>query len=250
MRASCCVSVLPPCTRAGSRTLRNTARAERDRIDAGMQEEAMILDGDERVLQIRRDRRDRHVVPLFIETKPAAAVGGVKPGVADAARELDRPSSSAWRTTPNGDRGDDDERVQQVLGPAEIGTQHIALISQRSCHIPCYACEVPLVLLLLLVPLIVIALMPVMLIQRYRAGKARRLARPWVATLNLAVMAFSAVFFLARRRSRRSGFRRRSPARRSAWRLGSLLGGLGLADHPVGGRRRARCTTRRIAGWS
>jgi hypothetical protein len=55
---------------------------------------------------------------------------------------------------------------------------------------------VPLVLLLLLIPIIVIALMPVMLIQRYRAGKARRLARPWVATLNLAVMAFSAVFFL------------------------------------------------------
>jgi hypothetical protein len=56
---------------------------------------------------------------------------------------------------------------------------------------------VPLVLLLLFVPLIVIALMPVMLIQRYRAGKARRLARPWVATLNLALLAFSAVFFLA-----------------------------------------------------
>ena len=54
----------------------------------------------------------------------------------------------------------------------------------------------PLLLLLLLVPVIFIALMPVMLIQRYRAGKARRLARPWMATLNLAVMAFSTVFFL------------------------------------------------------
>jgi hypothetical protein len=55
---------------------------------------------------------------------------------------------------------------------------------------------VPFILLLLLVPIIFIALMPVMLIQRYRAGKARRLARAWVATLNLALMAFSAVFFL------------------------------------------------------
>lgn len=54
----------------------------------------------------------------------------------------------------------------------------------------------PLVLLLLLVPIVVIALMPVILIQRYRAGKARREARPWVATLNLAVMGLSAVFFL------------------------------------------------------
>jgi len=56
---------------------------------------------------------------------------------------------------------------------------------------------VPFILLLLFVPIILIALMPVILIQRYRAGKARRLARPWVATLNLAVMAFSAIFFLA-----------------------------------------------------
>ena len=55
----------------------------------------------------------------------------------------------------------------------------------------------PFILVLLLVPIIFIALMPVMLIQRYRAGKARRLARPWVATLNLAVLAFSAAFFLA-----------------------------------------------------
>jgi hypothetical protein len=55
---------------------------------------------------------------------------------------------------------------------------------------------VPFVLLLLLVPIVVIALMPLLLIQRYRAGKARRQARPWAATLNLAVMAFSAVCFL------------------------------------------------------
>ena len=54
----------------------------------------------------------------------------------------------------------------------------------------------PLVLLLLLVPLAVIALTPLLLIQRYRAGKARRQARPWAVTLNLAVMAFSAVSFL------------------------------------------------------
>lgn len=54
----------------------------------------------------------------------------------------------------------------------------------------------PLLVLVLLVPLIVIALMPFLLVQRYRAGKARRQARPWVATVNIAVMAFSVVFFL------------------------------------------------------
>src|SRR5687767_4849108 len=41
-----------------------------------------------------------------------------------------------------------------------------------------------------------IALMPLMLIQRYRTSTARRLARPWVATLNVFAMIFSALFFL------------------------------------------------------
>ena len=54
----------------------------------------------------------------------------------------------------------------------------------------------PLLVLLLLLPLIVVALTPFLLIQRYRAGSARRQARPWVATLTIAAMVFSAVFFL------------------------------------------------------
>ena len=56
---------------------------------------------------------------------------------------------------------------------------------------------VPLLLLLLLLPLIVVAITPFLLVQRYRVGSARREARPWVATLTMAVMLFSAVFFLA-----------------------------------------------------
>ena len=55
----------------------------------------------------------------------------------------------------------------------------------------------PLLALLLLIPLLFIVALPFLLVQRYRAGKARRQARPWVATINIAVMAFSAVFFLA-----------------------------------------------------
>ena len=55
----------------------------------------------------------------------------------------------------------------------------------------------PLLLLLLLLPLIVVALTPFLLIQRYRAGSARREARPWVATVTIAAMLFSAIFFLA-----------------------------------------------------
>jgi hypothetical protein len=55
---------------------------------------------------------------------------------------------------------------------------------------------VPLLILVLVLPLVVIALMPLILIQRYRMGTARRLARPWVATLNVALTALSAVLFL------------------------------------------------------
>ena len=54
----------------------------------------------------------------------------------------------------------------------------------------------PLVLLLLLLPLVVIAAMPLILIQRYRVGSARRQARPWAATLTAVAMAVSAAFFL------------------------------------------------------
>jgi hypothetical protein len=55
----------------------------------------------------------------------------------------------------------------------------------------------PLLILLLVLPLAVVAVMPVILIQRYRVGSARRLARRWIATLNFRLMAFSAVCYLA-----------------------------------------------------
>jgi hypothetical protein len=54
---------------------------------------------------------------------------------------------------------------------------------------------VPVIVLLALLPMLFIALMPVMLIQRYRVGSSRRLARPWMATLNLISMIVSAIFF-------------------------------------------------------
>ena len=55
----------------------------------------------------------------------------------------------------------------------------------------------PLLLLVILLPVMLLALMPLILIQRYRVGAARRMARPWVATLNLMLMTFSAICFLA-----------------------------------------------------
>jgi hypothetical protein len=55
----------------------------------------------------------------------------------------------------------------------------------------------PLLLLVLLLPMVLIALMPLILIQRYRVGTARRMARPWMATLNVVVMVLSVICFLA-----------------------------------------------------
>ena len=52
-------------------------------------------------------------------------------------------------------------------------------------------------LLILIVILLSVVLIPVTLVQRYRAGTARRLARTWLATINIAVIAFSIVIFLA-----------------------------------------------------
>ena len=50
--------------------------------------------------------------------------------------------------------------------------------------------------LLLLLPLAVVAAMPLILLQRYRLGTARKLARPWFATVNVALLTSSAAVFL------------------------------------------------------
>jgi hypothetical protein len=42
-----------------------------------------------------------------------------------------------------------------------------------------------------------VALAPIGLVQRYRAGTARRVARRWVATLNIAALSLSVTLFLA-----------------------------------------------------
>ncbi len=62
-----------------------------------------------------------------------------------------------------------------------------------------YASSVPLLLVLgafLLVIFAAIVLMPLSLIQRYRVGTARRLARGWMAVLNLLGISMSAVVFV------------------------------------------------------
>jgi hypothetical protein len=53
-----------------------------------------------------------------------------------------------------------------------------------------------LILLVVLVPIIVIALTPVLLIQRYRAGTSRRPARRWMMMLAVVSTGMSALFLL------------------------------------------------------
>lgn len=67
--------------------------------------------------------------------------------------------------------------------------------------------------------LLVIALIPISIVQRYRMGTVRRLARGWVASLNVATFGLSAVLFLL------------SAALTSVWvprAFGFTLAGLGL----------------------
>lgn len=54
----------------------------------------------------------------------------------------------------------------------------------------------PLLLLVVLAVLATIALVPVSIVQRYRMGTSRRLARGWVATLNIVTLGFSIVCFV------------------------------------------------------
>ena len=49
---------------------------------------------------------------------------------------------------------------------------------------------------LLVLPIVVVLAMPFALVQRYRVGTMRRVARNWVATLNVGLLIFSLAVFL------------------------------------------------------
>ena len=53
-----------------------------------------------------------------------------------------------------------------------------------------------LAVVVLLLPLVLVLLIPLSLVQRYRVGSARRLARGWVATINVVTIGFSTGLFL------------------------------------------------------
>jgi hypothetical protein len=56
---------------------------------------------------------------------------------------------------------------------------------------------VPVLFVLLLVPIAILFLIPLSLVQRYRTATTRRMARGWVATLNVAALLLSIALYLA-----------------------------------------------------
>jgi hypothetical protein len=93
--------------------------------------------------------------------------------------------------------------MPHVLAPARAEIEQIApkgLSRVRAClQSPMLPLAVPIILFALLV-FVLLALTGVILLSlalRYRAGTARRQARGWVASLNVWITSFSAVFFLS-----------------------------------------------------
>ena len=90
----------------------------------------------------------------------------------------------------------------------------------------------PLVILLVapLVALVLaIVLMPLGLVQRYRAGTARRVARRWLATLNVGTLSFSVCLFLGGAAMTSFWVPNALPYALAGFAGGCLLGILGLA---------------------
>ena len=95
-----------------------------------------------------------------------------------------------------------------------------------------YAGPVPLILVplaLLAIIMVLIALMPVTLVLRYRGATARRLARGWVVTLNLVGVAVSIGLFLATAAVTSLWVPRALTYSLAGLAIGGLLGLLGLS---------------------
>ncbi len=77
----------------------------------------MVLDRDERVLEMFRDFTERHVTPVLVEPEPSPAVRGEKPGVADAAGQTINRMTLAEEPR-HAHRGEDDEDGEDGAGDA------------------------------------------------------------------------------------------------------------------------------------
>jgi hypothetical protein len=87
---------------------------------------------------------------------------------------------------------------------------------------------VPVFIVLLLIPLIV-ALTPLLLVQRYRLGTARQKARGWLISVNVVGLSFSAALFLVTAAITNIWVPRALPYALAGFGTGLALGLLGLA---------------------
>src|SRR5690606_24949963 len=80
----------------------------------------------------------------------------------------------------------------------DSGGSRLIPLARDSTTVPLPVC-VPFLLLPLaaiLIPLVIVLTLPFSVVQRYRAGTARREARGWVAALNVFALLLSVGFFL------------------------------------------------------
>ena len=83
--------------------------------------------------------------------------------------------------------------------------------------------------LVLLAVIIGIALMPIGLVQRYRAGTARRVARAWLTNVNIGALALSVLLFLGSAALATVWIPNALTSSLAGFAAGSLFGLLGLA---------------------
>ena len=81
LRTYCMVIVEAPCAACPRHEVRKTGANDADRVHAAVLVEALVLDGDDAVDEVRRDPRQRHdLAVLEIEVREELAVGGVDLG--------------------------------------------------------------------------------------------------------------------------------------------------------------------------
>jgi hypothetical protein len=120
----------PALYRAGLARVPHDRAPHRDRVQAGMPEETVIFDGDERVLQVRRDGCERYLLALLVEAEPPAAIRCVEPGVPDASRQLVNGVTLA-RQPDRRHSGQDGQRDEEQPGPSRVGAQRAEHVSMR-----------------------------------------------------------------------------------------------------------------------
>jgi hypothetical protein len=104
----------------GSQVVERRTR-QRDGIDARMQVETVIFNGDHRVLEIGGDLLERHVAPLLVETEPRPVRGIVEDRVANAAVQAVNRPGMPYGPIADDDRDQGGDDAESDLHPPRNG---------------------------------------------------------------------------------------------------------------------------------